>query len=340
MTSLSREGNSNMSENQHALRVLYLSRTDVESVGLTMAEVIEALETAFRQKGEGQVEMPPKPGIHPGGGDNFIHAMPAYIPALKSAGIKWVSGFPDNQKRGLPYITGLLIYNDVDTGLPLSVMDCVWITGMRTGAATALAAKYLARPESVVAGVLGCGVQGRTNIEALNVLFPLERVMAYDVDTKAARRYAEEIHARFGLEVLVAETPREAVTGCDLIVTAGPILKAPHQTIKAGWMDEGAFASLVDFDSYWHPEAMREAVKFCTDDLAQLQYYQSVGYFQGIPPVHADLGELATGQKPGRETPTERIMTANLGLALDDMAVAPLLYERAVKRGIGTWLPL
>jgi ornithine cyclodeaminase/alanine dehydrogenase len=321
-------------------QLLYLSRSDVESVSLTMAEVIDALETAFRQKGEGQVEMPPKPGIHPGGGDNFIHAMPAYIPALKSAGVKWVSGFPENQKRGLPYITGLLIYNDVETGLPLSVMDCVWITGMRTGAATALAAKYLARPESSMVGVLGCGVQGRTNVEALNVLFPLERVMAYDVHTKAARGYAEEIHARFGLEVFVADTPREAVTGCDLIVTAGPILKVPHQTIKAGWMDEGAFASLVDFDSYWHPEAMREAAKFCTDDLAQLQYYQSVGYFQGIPPVHADLGELVTGQKSGRETPVERTMTANLGLALDDMAVAPLLYQQAVQRGIGTWLPL
>ena len=88
--------------------LLYLSQADVEAVGLTMAEILAALETAFREKGEGRVEMPPKPGIHPGGGDNFIHAMPAYIPALESAGIKWVSGFPGNSKRGLPYITGLL----------------------------------------------------------------------------------------------------------------------------------------------------------------------------------------------------------------------------------------
>jgi ornithine cyclodeaminase/alanine dehydrogenase-like protein (mu-crystallin family) len=330
------------------LQLLYLSQADVEAVGVTMAEVIDALEVAFRQKGEGQVEMPPKPGIHPssaglttgGGGDNFIHAMPAYIPALQSAGVKWVSGFPENHKRGLPYITGLLIFNDVETGLPLAVMDCVWITGMRTGAATAVAAKYLARPESSVAGVLGCGVQGRTNVEALNVLFPLERVMAYDVDNKAAQCYAEEIRARFGLEVVVVDSPREAVAGCDLIVTAGPILKVPHATIQAGWVDEGAFASLVDFDSYWHPEAMKEVSKFCTDDVAQLRYYQSVGYFQDIPAVHADLGELATGQKPGRETPAERTMTANLGLALDDMAVAPLLYKKAVEKGIGTWLPL
>ncbi len=321
-------------------QLLYLSQADVEAVGLTMTEIIEAVESAFGEKGHGQVEMPPKPGIHPGEGDNFIHAMPAYIPALKSAGVKWVSGFPENYRRGLPYITGLLILNDVETGLPIAVMDCVWITAMRTAAATAVGARYLARPDSSVLGVLGCGVQGRTNAEALNVLFPLARVMAYDVDPEAARSYAEEIEERFDLDVTVVDTPKEAVSGCDLVVTAGPILKKPHRTIQAGWLDEGAFASLVDFDSYWHPDAMKEADKFCTDDTPQLRHYQDVGYFQDIPPVYADLGELVIGRKPGRETPTERTMTANLGLAMDDMATAPLLYEKAVEKDIGTWLPL
>ena len=143
-------------------QLLYLSREDVESVELTMNEIIDALENAFRDKGEGKVDMPPKPGIHPGGGDNFIHAMPAYIPSLRSAGVKWVGGFPENLKKNIPYITGLLILNDTDNGLPLAVMDCVWLTGKRTGAATAISARYLARPESSVAGILGCGVQGRT----------------------------------------------------------------------------------------------------------------------------------------------------------------------------------
>jgi ornithine cyclodeaminase/alanine dehydrogenase len=173
-------------------KLLYLSQANVVSVGLEMAEIIELLETAFKEKGEGRVEMPPKPGIHPGEGDNFIHAMPAYIPAMNSAGVKWVSGFPENYKRGLPYINGLLILNDPETGLPLSVMDCAWITAMRTAAATAVAARYLARPESSLAGILGCGVQGRTNTEALNVLFPLKKVMAYDVDAAAARSFAED----------------------------------------------------------------------------------------------------------------------------------------------------
>jgi len=321
-------------------RLLYLSQKDVVSVGLTMTEIIETLEVAFREKGHGNTEMPPKPGIHPGGEDNFIHAMPAYIPALNAAGVKWVSGFPGNQKKGLPYIAGLLILNDPETGIPISVMDCVWITAVRTGAATALSARHLARPESSVVGVLGCGVQGRTNVEALNTLFPLKRVMAYDVNTEAVRGYADEIGSRLNLEVIPVGIPREAVTGCDIVVTAGPILKTPHATIQTGWLDEGAFASLVDFDSYWHPDAMQAAAKFCTDDTPQLRQYQQMGYFQNIPEIHADLGELVTGQKPGRETSGERTLTANLGLAIDDMAVAPIIFRKAVEKELGTWLPL
>jgi ornithine cyclodeaminase/alanine dehydrogenase-like protein (mu-crystallin family) len=320
-------------------KLLYLSQADVEATGVTMPEVIEALEQAFREKGTGHVEMPPKPGIHTRP-DAFIHAMPAYIPALRSAGLKWVSGYPENYKRGLPYISGLLILNDVDTGLPLAVMDCVWITAKRTGAASALAAKYLARPGSETVGVLGCGVQGRSNLEALKVLFPLKKVVAYDISEENQRRYVAEAREKYGLEAVAAGEPRQAVEGLDMIVTAGPILRTPHATIQPGWMAEGAFASAVDFDSYWSRDALKECDKFCTDDVPQLRHYQEIGYFQDIPQVYADLGELVSGQKPGRETDQERTITCNLGLAMDDMATAPLVYKRAVERGIGTWLPL
>jgi ornithine cyclodeaminase/alanine dehydrogenase-like protein (mu-crystallin family) len=325
-----------MSSNQ----LLYLCRSDVASTGVTMKEIIGALEIAFREKGEGNTEMPPKPGIHPGGGDNFIHAMPAYIPSMQSAGVKWVSGFPGNLRRGVPYINGLLILNDSETGLPVSVMDCVWITAMRTGAATALSARYLARPNASTVGVLGCGVQGRTNVEALQVLFPIRKVKAYDTDDHATQAYAKDVGGRLDIEVEIVKTPKAAVSNSDIVVTAGPILKTPHATIQAGWMDKGAFASLVDFDSYWHPDAMMEAAKFCTDDTPQMLHYKELGYFQNIPPLHADLGELVTGKKQGRETPDEKTMTANLGLAIDDMAVASLIFERARQKEIGTWLPL
>jgi ornithine cyclodeaminase/alanine dehydrogenase-like protein (mu-crystallin family) len=321
-------------------RLLYLSQADVIAVGISMTEIIAALETAFRAKGEGRTEMPPKPGVHPGGGNNFIHAMPAYIQDLKSAGVKWVSGYPENYKRGLPYITGLLIFNDVENGLPLAVMDCVWITAKRTGAASAVAARRLARPESSVMGMLGCGVQGQSHAEAFTETFPLKKILAYDKDPESARRYAAAMSRQLKLEVVAVKTPREAVSGCDIVATAGPILKVPHATIQTGWLDEGAFASLVDYDSYWSREALAQAAKFCTDDIPQLKLYQSMGYFQNIPPIHADLGELVTGKQKGRENSKERTMTANLGLAIDDMAVAPLIFARAKEKGIGTWLPL
>jgi ornithine cyclodeaminase/alanine dehydrogenase-like protein (mu-crystallin family) len=320
-------------------KILYLSRADVEAVAVPMDRTIAAVEAMFKEKDEGRVEMPPKPGIHPRP-DSFIHAMPAYIPRLKSAGMKWVSGFPENTKKGLPYISGLIVLNDPETGIPLAVMDCTWITAMRTGAATAVAAKYLARSDSRVAGILGCGVQGRSNLEALMVLFPLRRVLAYDTDHQAGERYAEEMSRKLDLEVVPVDTPREAVVGTDVLVTAGPLLKTPHATIQAGWLAEGAFASLVDYDSYWSREALEEVEKFCTDDVPQLEYYKSLGYFRDIPAVYAELGELVTGRKPGRQNPGERTMTCNLGLALSDMATAPLVFKLAVEKGLGTPLLL
>jgi len=319
--------------------LLYLSHSDVVSAGLGMAEIIAALEGMFREKAEGRVEMPPKIGIHTMP-DALIHAMPASIPVLKAAGMKWVGGYPDNSKRGLPYVTGLLILNDPETGIPVALMDCTWITAQRTGAATAVSAKYLARSESSTVGILGCGVQGRSNLEALKVLFPLKKAYAYDKHADRAIRYAEEMSRQLGIEVVPVSDPRQAVIASDMVVTAGPILRTPHATIQRGWLREGAFASLVDFDSYWHPYALREGDKFCTDDVPQLQHYRDLGYFQNIPAIHADLGELVTGRKAGREQPAERTIACNLGLALDDIAVAPLIYERALEKGIGTWLPL
>jgi ornithine cyclodeaminase/alanine dehydrogenase len=304
-----------------------------------MSEIIAALERMFVEKSEGRAEMPSKIGIHTMP-DAFIHAMPAFLPSQKAAGMKWVSGYPENRERRLPYISGLLILNDPETGVPLLVMDCTWITAQRTGAATALSAKYLARPDSETVGILGCGVQGLSNLEALTVSFPLKKIYDYDTDPAHAVRFAEEITKRFGIEAEAVSDPKPAVVPSDIVVTAGPILHKPHATIQPGWLRTGAFASLVDFDSYWHPAALREADKFTTDDVAQLDHYRGLGYFQDIPPIHADLGELVAGRKPGRQSPDERTIACNLGLALDDLAVAPLIYARALETRIGTWLPL
>src|SRR5882762_5748898 len=160
--------NSRLGQERLGKEFLYLSHSDVVSAGPGMAEIIAALEEMFREKAEGRVEMPPKIGIHtmpdtmP---DAFIHAMPASIPARKAAGMKWVGGYPDNSKRELPYVTGLLILNDPETGIPVALMDCTWITAQRTGAATAVAAKYLARSESSTVGILGRSEERRVGKE-------------------------------------------------------------------------------------------------------------------------------------------------------------------------------
>jgi ornithine cyclodeaminase/alanine dehydrogenase-like protein (mu-crystallin family) len=319
---------------------LYLSRHDIENLNISITEVIRVVEKAFIEKAEGRTEVPPKPGIHPQK-DAFIHAMPAYIPKMKSAGIKWVSGFPENPKHGLPYISGLLILNDPETGLPTCVMNCTWVTAKRTGAATAIAAKHLARQDSKVLGILGCGVQGRSNLEALIVMFKnLEEVKAYDISERNLERYVEEMTAKHGLKVVPVTSPREAVENCDIIVTAGPILTHPHPIIEASWFKNGGFACALDFDSYWKPEAMHSMNKFCTDDHNQLAYYKKIGYFSNIPQAYADLGEIVNGEKPGREDPEERIMSMNLGLAIEDMATAIVIYEKATKMGTGTRLRL
>jgi ornithine cyclodeaminase/alanine dehydrogenase len=319
--------------------VLYLSRSDVEAIKLPMIEIIQALEAMFKEKGNGKVEMPPKPGIHTRP-NAFIHAMPAYIPSLEAAGMKWVSGYPANQAKGLPYISGLLILNDPDTGVPLAIMDCTWITAKRTGAATALAAKYLARPESASVGIVACGVQGRSNLEALACLFKIQKVKAFDLHPEVAARYADEMSAQLGLEIEPVQSLPDAVRGLDMVVTSGPILKNPNPAIEAGWLAAGAFASLVDFDSYWQGAALKEMDKIATDDLTQMGYYRHEGYFKETPEPYADLGEIAAGIKPGRETENERVAAINLGLALDDMATAIRIYQRARERGIGTELPL
>ncbi len=320
-------------------KLLYLSHQDVKEVALDIKTIIQLLENAFRDKGSGQVEMPPKVGIHPQP-DSFIHAMPAYLPSHHSVGIKWVSGYPQNPSKGLPYITGLLILNEEESGIPYAIMDCTWIPAYRTGAATAVAAKYLARPDSEVVGILACGVQGRTNLEALMTQFPIKRVYAYDIVPEAQEKYIAEMKRKFNIEIIGVNTPREAVIQSDIVITSGPILKNPTPIIEKDWLQPGAFASAIDYDSYWKGEALAQIEKLSTDDLAQWDYYRSIGYFKQTPRPYADLGEIVVGLKPGRQTPTERTMAMNLGLAMDDMAVAPSIYQRAVAMGIGKWLPL
>jgi len=138
----------------------------------------------------------------------------------------------------------------------------------------------------------------------------------------------------------IVSNSRDAVVGLDLVVTSGPILKNPTPAIEPGWLEEGSFASPVDFDSYWTGAALQQADKLATDDHGQMKFYCKAGYFKGTPQPYADLGEIVAGKKPGRENKNERIISINLGLALDDMATAPLIFNKAKEMGIGTKLNL
>ena len=318
-------------------RTLYLSGDEVSSVGPSMTEVIELLRRTFLEKAAGGVEMPPKTGVHTSDGA-LLHAMPAHVPGLRCAGVKWVGAYPANPERGLPQVSGLIIMNDPQTGLPVSVLDCTWITAVRTAAASALAAEYLARKGSKTLGILGCGVQGRSHLEAFTHAFPIAEVRAYDINPKAVASFAEA-SAELEASVIGVESPRAAVEGCDIVVTAGPITKPPHAAIPRGWFSEGGFAASVDFGSYWSLEAMEQLDTLMTDDVEQFAYYNTLGYINYLPEDIVDLSELVSGKHPGRRSDEERTMACNLGIAAEDIVVASVVVDRAKAAGIGTWLP-
>jgi len=325
------------------MEIRYLSRADVEKLGISMKEVVEAVDNGFRLKGLGKAEMPPKPGVHPRK-DCFIHAMPAYIQEIESAGIKWVSGYPTNVEKNLPYINGLLILNDPDTGLPIAVMDCSWITAMRTGASAGISAKYLAKKDSSTAGFLGCGVQARTSLMALVEVLPeLKNIRCYDLYPEAAKRFIDEMSGKFShLDFVACNSPAEMAKGCDVIVSAIPIVAEPNPPMNEETFPEGCLAVSLDYDSAWTSGAMKAADKFVSDDINQLLATKAHGvYFAGIPEeIYADIGELAAGKKPGRQNDNERIFSMNMGIAVDDMATAKIIYQKAVEMNIGTMLPL
>ncbi|MCK4624181.1 MAG: ornithine cyclodeaminase family protein [Phycisphaerae bacterium] len=325
------------------MEIRYLSRADVENLNVSMREVLEAVDNGFRLKGLGKTEMPPKPGVHPRE-DCFIHAMPAYVREVESAGLKWVSGFPTNIEKGLPYITGLLILNDTETGLPIAVMDCAWITAMRTGASAGISAKYLARPGSSVAGIIGCGVQARTSLMALVETLPkLQEVRCYDLYPQATKKFIADMSGRFNqLKFIACDNPAEMATGSDVIVSATSILKGAEPPLDESMFNEGCLAVSLDYDSAWTSGVMTAADKFVSDDINQLLSTKAHGiFFGGIPDeISADLGELAAGLKPGRENDSERIFSMNMGIAVDDMVTAKVLYQRAGEMNIGVTLPL
>jgi ornithine cyclodeaminase/alanine dehydrogenase len=323
------------------MNLLYLSRADVESLDITLPQVITVVEEGFRLKGLGQTEMPPKTSLHPHDLTTFLNAMPAYVGGeVKAASMKWVGGADDNVKRGLPTITGLLIFNDPVTMLPLAVMDCTWLTMMRTAAANAVAMKYLAPAAPVEVGIIGCGVQGRGNTQAMALQYPsIRTVRAYDTNPEVLARYVADMTAATGLQIVPVASAEQAVRGSDIVVTAGYMPPNPIPYLEDEWLKPGAMAAPVDYNVAWKSEVCRNVDKLVTDDVGQMNYYRTKGYFEGVPEAW-DLGDVVAGKHPGRERPEERTMSLCMGIGIDDAVTSRLIYETARARGVGVELPL
>ena len=307
---------------------IYLSQEDVLKLDIPMGKVIELVELGLGEHGHGRVENPPKPGIH-SKPDAFIHAMPAYYEGLGIGGLKWVSGYPSNRALGLPQIAGLMIVNDMETGMPLAVMDCRWITAMRTAAVSAITAKYCAKEGAESLGVVGCGVQGRMNLIAFKEVIPrLDAVSVFDINPEAMRRMKTAFEAELGLEITPCDGVESAVDGVDMILTATQRLKEP--LVRDEWFKPGCLGFGLEASRAWHGDAILGADKFITDSWDQTVHFYEQGAFpDGLPELYAELGEVVVVVKPGRDSQEERILAINIGLALEDVIVADYIYQLA-----------
>ena len=319
----------------------YLSGADLERLDFTIAEIVTHLEEMFRSKAHGAMLMPPKIFFHRGG-PRFYSSMVSCAPELGHAGCKWQSGDPENVRRGLPYIQGLYILSEDTTGRPVAIMDSRWITGNRTAAATAVAAKRLARENSQTLAILGCGLQGRKNVEAIRAVLPgLRRCQAYDIVPERENAFVAEISERFSIEAVGAASAEAAVREADIVVTAGPIKDQRKPVIASTWLKRGSLTVTLDYDSYVTDEAIAAMDLVLTDDRGQVDdARRHEGKFTGVTRIDAELGELIASGAGARKSDQQRILVFNLGIALEDLATAVEVLRRAQARGVGTKLPL
>lgn len=317
--------------------ILYLTQQEVIDTGVGLDEATDLITRVLIEHGEGRYENPPKPGVHPLP-DSFIHAMPGYLTGLDLCGMKWVSGFFGNPRSGLPSISGLIVLNDPQTGFPIAVMDAAYITAVRTAAISGVAARFLAREDAELLGIVGAGVQGRYNLITLARAVPgLQRARVFDTDSGALAHFCSAMPEHVGLRVEPASSARDALEGADLLVTATGQLHSVE--FSADWVCRGALVLPVH-SAGWEPAIIREADKFVVDDWQQFRSSLGGpdGFYGEMPTPHAQLGEIVAGVKPGRERDDERIISFNYGMAIQDIGMASEVLRRARERGMGILL--
>lgn len=332
-----------------SIEVLLLSRADVVSLGLEPADVVSVVTQALLEHAAGTYEMHPKIGVHPTGTDpaNFIHAMPAYLKQLGACGLKWVGGFARNFERDLPNVTGVQVYNDIDTGIPLAVMECGYLTGLRTAAVSAIAARQCAVDGATTLALAGCGFEGTMHLRFLTHLIPsLREVRLRDIRPEAMTRLKEHAASFFAGDVRACPDNESCLRGADVISTC---TNGDEPVVQADWFKPGGFAVGIEGGCAFTAEALHSADTFVVDDVALARYFDEIGrdrktadgrpdpeFPGGMPPIHATIGELVAGTKPARRSPTERIIAVPIGMAICDIALAHLAYTRAIDRGVGT----
>jgi len=315
------------------IEFLYLTRADVRATGVGMPMVMDAVEDSFRLHHQGQTNLPHKTVLDLGERERGRgNAMPAYVGGEYDVfGIKWIAGFPKNPVlHGLPRATGFFVLNDSWKGIPLAIMDCTWLSAMRTGAVTGVGAKYLARMDSESVAMIGAGVQARTQLEALKVALPgLQQVRVYDIRREIAETYATEMAEKLSMEVRAVDNAELAVRDADVVVT---VTVADEPIVKDAWMKPGSFFSAVG--SYQEEEfaVVSNSDKVVVDGLEHVLHRETpviaLMIEQGL--IREDeileLGAIVSGEAPGRESSEERIFFSPIGMGTEDVCVCNNVY--------------
>ncbi len=317
--------------------LLILTRHDLERL-LDMRTVIDAVERGLVEHARGTVTMPPRQVV-PIGEDGTTLVMSAYLAGIGSMAVKVVSDYRGNRERGLPSISGAVLLLDQESGVPACLMDGSYITAMRTGATSALAARSLSVVDAEVAGILGTGAQARTQIQGLWTVRDLRQVKAYSRNQDNVRRFCQEMADQLGVEAIVADDPQEVVRHSDVVVTA---TNAREPVLKGEWLEPGVHVNSIgggpvfelDAEVYrrsrvvvdWMEGALEEAVDM--RDAIQRNAFSA-------DDIHAELGELVAGMKMGRVNKDEITLFRSVGMALEDTVTATVAYKMAREAGLG-----
>mgnify|MGYP000858070822 FL=1 len=315
---------------------------------VSMAEVIDAVEKTFRGMGEGSVINPTKVHLDLGDGESGLpyhagmNSMPAYIGWLESAGIKFIGGWEDNPKKGLPYISGMILLVDPRDGRFLSVMDGTLVTALRTGAQTVVALKYLiSEPRNPVIALYGAGAQGRTQAEAIATAFKVKEFRVFDIKEEASRIFAEEMTAKLGVPIRVMDRPEDAVKGAHAVVS---VTHARNKFIKNEMIGEGVTVCPLGSFRECEDELILSVDKIIVDHVGQTLHR---GALKDVSEsgrlveedLYGTIGEVVAGKKKGRENSKERILCIPIGTGAMDVTVATLAYRKALEKGVGKEFP-